>query len=288
MGFGASGLQRTSEETQLNHHQTGSGREALDLELPAPPATLVRMSSLLADPVCDLDSLSELIEGDMTLAAALLRTVNSAFFRLSGRVQTVREAITYLGCREVAAITLQQGLRAAFPAAVELEDLWLRAGERSRWMGVVANALGFDAWAAHSAGLFEECGKALLFRHAPSECRELWARSQNDDAMLAAHEMVAFGASHDILGAALCETWGLQASAVHSVRHHLEFQATLALRGPATHRAVAAVSTLAHHASSSAADFERCMAAVAGQLDLTPARVRSVIPAGRTCRAGRV
>lgn len=214
----------------------------------------------------------------MALAAALLRTVNSAFFKLSGRVQTVRKAITYLGYREVGLITLQNGLRAAFPQAAELDSVWQRAAARSQWMGVVANVLGFDAWASHSAGLFEECGKALLFRHAPAPYRLVWAQAPGDDAMLASLEMQTFGASHDILGAALCETWGLQASAVHSVRHHIEVQATLTLRGPASHQAVAAVSALAHHALGEPADLDRCVQALAPQLGVAPARLHAVMP----------
>lgn len=259
-------------------HSTGSGREALDLQMPVPPAALVQMSALLAEPVCDLDSLSELVEGDMALAAALLRTVNSSLFSLSGRIQTVREAITYLGCREVGAITLQQGLRAAFPLTAELETLWRRAHDRSRWMGAVANALGLDAWAAHSAGLFEECGKALLYRHSPSQYRQLWAQARNDDAMLSSLEMDAFGVSHDIVGAALCETWGLQASAAYSVRHHVNVRATFALSGTVSHRTVLAVSTLAHQVMDGASDIDQCIEVIAPQIGLTADRVRAALP----------
>ncbi|MFG6462041.1 HDOD domain-containing protein [Roseateles sp. DXS20W] len=261
----------------MNESTAGAAQSALSLQLPAPPAALLRMAALMAAPTCDVDTLGDVIEADMALSSALLKTVNSAFFKLSGRVQTVREAITYLGHREVSAITLQNALRAAFPPAPELEALWQRATERSRWMGVVAQALGFDAWAAHSAGLFEECGKALLYRHAASRYRLIWAQAPADDALLVSLEMQAFGASHDILGAALCETWGLQASAVHSVRHHVQTQTTLALSGPLGHRRIAAVSALAHHATASAADFERCLESIAQQLELPAARLRAAI-----------
>lgn len=264
----------------MTESTAGAPQNALSLELPAPPLALLQMAALMAEPTCDLHTLAEIIEADMALSSALLKTVNSAFFKLAGRVQTVREAITYLGHREVSAITLQNGLRAAFPPTPDLESLWQRAAERSRWMGVVAQALGFDAWAAHSAGLFEECGKALLFRHAPSAYRSVWTRAPADDALLVSLELQAFGASHDILGAALCETWGLQASAVHSVRHHVDAQATLALSGPAGHRRIAAVSVLAYHVTDSDTEFERCIESISQQLELPIARVRAAVPVG--------
>jgi len=264
----------------LTSQSMDAGRCVLDLDLPAPPVALVRMTALLAEPSCDLDSLSELIESDMALASALLRTVNSALFNLSGRIQTVREAISYLGFREVGIITLQQGLRAAFPQAPELDSLWQRAAARGALMGMLGKSLGFDAWAAHSAGLFEECGKALLFRHSPERYRPLWASASTDDLALASLELDAFGASHDILGAALCETWGLRPSAVHSVRHHVGFQATLKLPGQDSHRAICAVSVLAHRVMSLPADIERCVDLLAQQLEIDPARIRAVLPSG--------
>jgi HD-like signal output (HDOD) protein len=120
------------------------------------------------------------------------------------------------------------GLRAAFPPAPELEPLWQRAGLRGLLMGRVAQKLSLDGWAAHSAGLFEECGKAVLFRHAPDHYRAM-LRAAGSDTELAQLEHAGFGVSHDALGAALCESWGLAAAAVASVRHHVAAQAALQL-----------------------------------------------------------
>jgi hypothetical protein len=63
----------------------------------------------------------------MALAAAVMKAVNSSLYGLKGRVQSVQQAVTYLGMREVAGITFEMGLRAAFPPAAELEPLWQRA-----------------------------------------------------------------------------------------------------------------------------------------------------------------
>lgn len=196
----------------------------LDIDIPAQPDALVRLSLLLAEDEVDLPAASALIESDMALAAAVLKAVGSALYGLRGRVQTVQQALTYLGLREVAAVTFEMGLRAAFPPAPELEPIWRRAALRGLCMGRLAQALGVDAWAAHSAGLFEECGKAVLFRHAPDHYRPM-LRAAASDLELVALERAGFGVSHDALGAALCESWGLAAPAVASVRHHVAVQA---------------------------------------------------------------
>ncbi|MBE7419782.1 MAG: HDOD domain-containing protein [Ideonella sp.] len=218
---------------------------SLEVDIPSQPEPLLRLTLLMADDEADMAALAALIEADMALAAAVLKAVNSSLYGLNGRVQSVQQAITYLGLREVAGITLEMGLRAVFPPAPELDALWRRASQRGLIMGRLAQALQMDAWAAHSAGLFEECGKAVLFRHAPERYRTL-LRSAADDVALCELEIGNFGVSHDALGAALCESWGLGAAAVVCVRHHVAAQADQVLPQSLSRRGILALSVLAH------------------------------------------
>ena len=216
----------------------------LDIEIPTQPEVLVKLSLLMAAEDIDLQAMSSLVESDMALAAAVLKAVNSSMYGLRGRVQTVHQALTYLGMREVSAITFEMGLRAAFPSAVELEQVWTRAAHRGLMMGRMGQMLGVDPWAAHSAGLFEECGKAVLYRHAPAHYPAM-LRAAARDADLVQLEHTAFGVSHDALGAALCDSWGLAPAAVASVRHHVEVQSSLTMPESMQRRSVAAISTIA-------------------------------------------
>lgn len=240
----------------------------LDIDIPAQPQSLVKLSLLLADDDINLQAASELIEGDMALAAAVMKAVNSSLYGLKGRVQSVHQAITYLGMREVAAITFEMGLRAAFPPAAELEPLWQRAARRDLLMGRLGQQLSLDAWAAHSAGLFEECGKAVLFRHAPDHYRAMLRAAGADDAELLQLEHAGFGVSHDALGAALCESWGLGPSAVASVRHHVVAQGTLQLPDAPAKRPICALSVLAQVLLNEPERLDDVAAVVAPQADL--------------------
>jgi HD-like signal output (HDOD) protein len=217
----------------------------LDIDIPAKPDALVRLSLLLADEDVNLEAVGRLVESDMALASAVMKAVNSSLYGLRGRVQSVQQAVTYLGTREVAGITFEMGLRAAFPPSAELEPIWARAGQRGLLMGRLGQSLGLDAWGAHSAGLFEECGKAVLFRHAPDHYPSM-LRAANSDTELCQIEHAGFGVSHDALGAALCESWGLGQSAVASVRHHVQAQAERLLDGPPARRQTMALSIIVH------------------------------------------
>ena len=114
----------------------------LQIDIPSRPDSLVQLSLLMADEDMNVAAAARLIEGDMALAASVLKAVNSSLYGLKGRVQSVQQAITYLGMREVAAITFEMGLRAAFPPAPELEPIWQRAAQRGLLMGRLASTMG--------------------------------------------------------------------------------------------------------------------------------------------------
>ena len=239
----------------------------LEIDIPSQPESLVKLSLLLAEDDVNQQDVAQLVQADMALAAAVMKAVNSSLYGLSGRVQSVQQAITYLGTREVAGITFEMGLRAAFPPAVELEPIWQRASRRGLLMGRLAAALGLDAWAAHSAGLFEECGKATLYRHAPDHYRAM-LRAADNDGDLCQLEHTGFGVSHDALGAALCESWGLGQDAVISVRRHVVAQGLLILTAPPARRTVLALSVVIWALMQSPEKLDEVAAQVAPQAGL--------------------
>lgn len=241
----------------------------LQIDIPARPEALVKLGALLATDDVDLRALGDLIEGDMALAAAVMKTVSSPLYGLRGRVQTVRDAVAYLGMREISAVTYEVGLRSMFPAAAELNAVWERASLRGLLMGRLANELGMDAWSAHTAGLFEECGKAVLFKHAQAIYQPMLGAAVNEFELVDA-EIKAFGTSHDVLGAKLCEGWGLSAAAVASVQHHVRIHHALQLpRVPG--RFVCVLSGLAYALMTDPDSLEAVTQALAPQAMLDQA-----------------
>jgi HD-like signal output (HDOD) protein len=188
----------------------------LNIDLPACPSTLVKLSLLMAEEDSSIDQLAALIETDMALSSAVVRTVNSALFGLLKRVETVHEGIRYLGMAQVAGLTYEIGLRGAFPPSPLLQKIWDRAGIRGLAMGRISRQLDVDPWQAHTTGLFAETGRAVLYAYDRQRYQEL--NEQSEESQLCAAEIEAFGVSHSALGAALCQSWGLHRDVSDSVR----------------------------------------------------------------------
>jgi HD-like signal output (HDOD) protein len=243
---------------------------ALKIDIPAQPDVLVELSLMISDENVNLQAVSALIAGDMALAAAVLKAVNSSLYGLTGRVRTVQQAITYLGMREVSSVTFAMGLRAVFPHAPELVPLWQRASVRAMLMGRIGQAVNIDPWAAHSAGLFEECGKAVLFRHSSGRYRALLRLARDDEELLLL-EQQEFGVGHDTLGAALCETWGLAPAAVNCVRYHVVVNAKQQLPVSGTGQDICVVSAMADALMTDPDTLEAVTNALAAQAGLDAA-----------------
>jgi HD-like signal output (HDOD) protein len=226
----------------------------LVFDLPAQPQSLVKLAALLRADDVNLNEVGALIEADMSFAAAVMKAVNSPLYGLKGRVHSVQEAVTYLGVREISAIAYESGLQAAFPQVPQLIAIWERATVRGMLMGRLAHALSMEAWGAHTAGLFEECGKAVLYRHAPELYAPMLAAAPNDAALIEL-EQKTFGCGHDDVGANLCEAWGLTPATVASVRHHVSIHTTLRLPRVA-HRYICVLSALADTITNNPAQLE--------------------------------
>lgn len=244
--------------------------ELTTLELPAPPSSLARLSALLGADNVNMTEMARLIETDLALAASVMKTVSSPMYGLRGRANNVHDAVTYLGTREIAALVYQVSLQAAFPAAAELRPLWERAAVRGLLMGRLAKELYLDAWCAHTAGLFEECGKAVLFKLVPDAYRPMLADAA-DDIELVQREEEAFGTRFDHLGAQLCEQWGLDAGAVACVRGHVDTLATHRLPKDSPRRAISVISALVHTMSTQPDQLEAVCQALAPQAMLDQA-----------------
>lgn len=197
---------------------------ALDVDLPSCPRTLLDLLVLLEDEEARLETMAELIECDMALASAVVRTVNSAMFGLLRRVETVGEAVRYLGTTEVAALTFSTALRAAFPPTPQLDLLWHQSSRCGLLMGRSAPSLGLDVWRAHTAGLFARSGQAVLLARSPKVYPPMLAQHGADLQRLLAAEREVFGVTHASYSSALCASWGLAGDVVKFMQARVEPQ----------------------------------------------------------------
>lgn len=197
-------------------------------KLPAFSTTVVRLSALVNDPDADAGEFEAVVQPDLALTANLLRMANSAYFGLSRRIATAREAITLLGLRRV----FELGAMAAVDAVVPetLPGYGIDAGvfwSHSVAVAVVAERLAKERKLAtpaltFTAGLLHDIGKLVISNFLADRLEALRSQLAAGAPSLVDCERQFLGADHAQIGAELAAVWNLPEEVVKVVAfHHL-------------------------------------------------------------------
>src|SRR5262249_14141744 len=81
-----------------------------DPKLPTPPDVAFRVLDLTSRPECSVETLTRVIRVDVSLAAKILKTVNSAAYRRKSVVTSLQQAITVLGLNTTRSLVLALSL----------------------------------------------------------------------------------------------------------------------------------------------------------------------------------
>jgi len=244
-----------------------AAEQLLQAELPPRPAVLTALTEQMQSDEPDLTRVSALVSGDVGLASAVIKTVNSPYFGLSRQVASVQQAVTFLGLAEVFGIVTGALLRRSFVSNDPLmEQIWDDSATRGGLMRRLAAELHILAPdRAYTCGLFENSGMALMLVHAPGYSHT--ASHAADGLALMERERVRYGVDHATLGQALMRTWGLPEELALAVRHHHGLT-RLQAETPLLSRQLVGLSAMANAALSAVqADWLRERAVVADVLE---------------------
>lgn len=107
--------------------------------VPAVPTVYDEMTQELGSPHSSLTRVSSIIETDAGLTITVLKIVNSAFYGLSRRVESVAQAVTLLGVHLIKNITLTAKVFAKFEGSQISVKRLTELNEQALRMGALAN-----------------------------------------------------------------------------------------------------------------------------------------------------
>ncbi len=172
--------------------------------------------------------IAETIKRDPSLTARVLRLVNSVYFGLADPVNSVEDAVFYLGIRHI------RDLSYATPVIEELVGLhknWPRLNWTEMWRHSVGTAfmtrevlatahLRIDDETDYIIGLLHNVGKVIMAHAFPREFGQIiscrFARLED----VLAREKDLIGLDHAEIGALFLQKNQLAPEIVESVRHH--------------------------------------------------------------------
>lgn len=259
-----------------------------DVGIPPRPSILTRLVRDLRAEEPDVSAIGQLIGSDVGLAAAIVKTVNSPAFGLAVRATSVKHALTLMGLRNAGNLVTGLLLKQAFPVSRHplMERFWETSSRVAEVAAQLARALRCaDADAAHTLGLFRDCGMAVLLGSHADYPDVLKSSAAPDGMRLTDAENLRWGINHAVVGEVLARDWMLPRAISDAVLHHHSLDAHRGRRGdlkPETMRLVA-VTTLADYATTTvdgesvSRELELASDFAASQLGLGAAGKRQVV-----------
>ncbi|HEB95389.1 MAG TPA: HDOD domain-containing protein [Sedimenticola thiotaurini] len=181
--------------------------------VPPQPEILQRLLQIKESPEPDVISAANLVAADVGLASAVLRTINSPYFGMRGRVADIRQAAVLLGTDALFNLVTVYQLRQALqlPACLQLGRFWDTSSETARTCVRVGRMRGIPIpkEELYALGLFHDCGIPLMAQLHP-DYREVLAWINTDyERSATAIERERYGNDHSVLGFVVATTWGL-------------------------------------------------------------------------------
>ncbi len=190
--------------------------------LPTPSENVMKAMLLLRRSDAQVDQLAAAIEKDQSLAAQILKMVNSSFYELRSTVSSVERAVALLGISNIKRIVYSAVIMEFFSPDEQVE--WNHAYSSSVLMAALVKEGGISsAESLPLSMLLHDIGKVVLRRCCPQKCKLISSHAAKDNLPVYDCEMSSLGLSHAEAGAILLERWGVSGEIVAPVfQHHME------------------------------------------------------------------
>jgi len=193
--------------------------------IPPRPSLLADVQKEIASSDPDLARLAQLIGRDVAMSAAVLHAVNSPFYGLTRRVDSLAQAVSLLGLRPIGSLVTGLLLRQALPAkGPNLTRFWDVSAKRSFAMVQLARRLrGVDADQAHAFGLFCDVGIPLLMQRFTDYVETLKQANAEAARAFTAVERERHQTDHALVGSLMARTWGAPVEVCQAIRLHHDY-----------------------------------------------------------------
>ena len=210
-----------------------TGLEVLDREaeqvvkeigIPPCPMILTKLMQEMRSDDTDFGKIARMIRGDVSLAATILKTVNSPFYGLRSKSTSVTHAIALLGLRHVAELVAGLLLRQAFPGGTSdvMDEFW----ETSTGIGQINDLLvgrfkHVKRDGLQTFGLFRDCGVLAMMQKFKNYEPVFAGARRGSYATATAVEDAQYKINHARVGYQMAKTWLLPDGVCRAVlRHH--------------------------------------------------------------------
>ena len=195
------------------------------------PEVYLQVKKVIDDPESTMTDLSAAISIDPGMTAMVLKLVNSAFYGMPRKVETISRAVGILGMQPLHDLVLAVSVTKAFSGlsqqVMNMNIFWAN----SFFSGLAARELARTCFLVDSErmfveGLLRDLGHLVLYQFLPEQAEEAMKTSANTGEPIQVSEKRIIGFDYAEVGQALVDSWKLPKNLGEAIRHQHQPSAT--------------------------------------------------------------
>lgn len=196
-----------------------------DLKLPALPTIFSEINDAIKNPKCSGKDIAAVVSKDPSLSATLLKIVNSAYYGLHEKIESLQYAAMVLGTLQVSSlalgITVINYFKGITDQRVNMQSFW----RHSVGCGIAAKTIATHVKDVVServfiGGMLHDIGRLIFLNIYPNQFNSLFNKSQRLGLFLYQAEPEYFGMTHARFGSLLAKTWNFSDRISQLIHHH--------------------------------------------------------------------
>ncbi len=199
--------------------------ERLDDKLPETPTIIAELNQVINNSFATSNDVAQVVNKSPSLAATLLKIVNSAYYGFPSKIDRVTRAVTIIGTKEISSLALGISVMRAFediPKDVVDMPAFLR---HSLACGIIARILAAFSNIAQTeqlfiAGLLHDIGKLIVYKYYPEHASACFRKALSDGTSVYQAEKQLIGMHHPKIAQLLLKKWKLPTGLNDTVVHH--------------------------------------------------------------------
>lgn len=196
-----------------------------DIKLPDAPEIILDFKKVIEDPFSSSNDIAEVVKRSPSLTALLLKLVNSAFYGFPSKIDTISQAVSLIGTREINALILGVTVMRQFhDISNKLVDVSVFL-KHSLACGILARILAAQAKIQHTerlfvAGLLHDIGRLVWYKYFPEQAKLVLEMAKMTVHSLYEVENECMGISHEEIAGLLLEKWEFPVTLKQSIIYH--------------------------------------------------------------------
>lgn len=195
-------------------------------ELPPLPDIVVKLLHASHDPNVSMREMVELIKYDPALTIKVLRLCNSSYYGLPRKINSIQEALVYIGTDTLVNFVLAGCLSSFYQQAqngygMEKGELWRHSVACAIASQRIGTRMGENGSAqSFTAGLIHDVGKIVLNAYVGKEIESIMELVKGEKIPFGEAEKRVLGFSQTEAGDRLARHWNLPDSLIEAIAYH--------------------------------------------------------------------